>query len=243
MAGKPRSAEMHPGAGFRVRNEISRPDPEVINGFRAFETPDISDLLNRLYTMSSAICNVTDPGLRIIGPACTVKVFPGDNLMVHKSLDIARPGDVVVVDAAGQQTNAVLGDLVSTKARHRGISGFVVDGLVRDIGAIRRLGDFPVFARGITPIGPLHRGPGEVNYPVSVGGVVVNPGDLIVGDLNGVVVVPREVAPELLQRLRERSATEAEYLAAVSRGEFSNAWVDTMLTGAGVPVEPYRDSR
>ncbi|MDT0277388.1 RraA family protein [Blastococcus goldschmidtiae] len=234
---------MHPGAGFRVRNDIERPEPEVINGFRGFETPDISDLLNRLYTMSSAISNVTDPALRIIGPACTVKVFPGDNLMVHKSLDIARPGDVVVVDTAGERTTAVLGDLVSTKARHRGIAGFVVDGLVRDIGAIRRLGDFPVFARGITPIGPLHRGPGEVNYPVSLGGIVVNPGDLIVGDVNGVVVVPRELAPELLQRLRERSATEAEYLAAVARGDFSNAWVDSMLNEAGVATEPYRDPR
>lgn len=243
MAGKPRTAEMHPGAGFRVRNDIERPEAEVINGFRAFETPDISDLLNRLYTMSSAISNVTDPALRIIGPACTVKVFPGDNLMVHKSLDIARPGDVVVVDTAGERTTAVLGDLVSTKARHRGIAGFVVDGLVRDIGAIRRLGDFPVFARGITPIGPLHRGPGEVNYPVSLGGIVVNPGDLIVGDVNGVVVVPRELAPELLQRLRERSAAEAEYLAAVARGEFSNAWVDSMLNEAGVDTEPYRDPR
>lgn len=237
MAGKPRTAEMHPGPGFRARSEIIRPDPEVIAGFRSFETPDISDLQNRLYTMSSSITNVTDHSLRILGPACTVKVFPGDNLMVHKSLDIARPGDVVVVDAAGQFATAVLGDLVSTKARHRGVAGFVVDGLVRDIPAIRRLGDFPVFAKGITPIGPLHRGPGEINYPVSVGGVVVNPGDLIIGDLNGVVVVPRESAPELLARLRERSAAEAEYVAAVARGEFSNAWVDSMLAEAGFKLE------
>jgi len=214
-----------------------RPDPDVIAGFRAFETPDISDLLNRLYTMSSRIRNVTDHSLKIIGPACTVKVFPGDNLMVHKALDVARPGDVIVVDAAGQFTTAVLGDLVSTKARHRGVAGFVVDGLVRDIPAIRTLGDFPVFAQGITPIGPLHRGPGEINFPVSVGGVVVNPGDLIVGDLNGVVVVPRESAPELLARLRERSAAEAEYIAAVARGDFSNAWVDSMLSEAGFKLE------
>lgn len=234
---------MHPGAGFRVRQEITRPDAEVIAGFRGFETPDISDQLNRLYTMSSDIYNVTDASLRIVGPACTVKVFPGDNLMIHKSLDVARPGDVVVVDAAGERTTAVLGDLVSTKARHRGIAGFVVDGLVRDITAIRRLGDFPVFARGVTPVGPLHRGPGEINHPVSVGGIVVSPGDLIVADQNGVVVIPQDIAPELLQRLKERSAAEAEYVAAVARGEFSNAWVDNLLTAAGVPVEPYRDSR
>src|SRR4051794_27032256 len=228
---------MHAGPGFRARTDIARPDPDVIAGFRAFETPDISDLLNRLYTMSSRIRNVTDHSLKIIGPACTVKVFPGDNLMVHKALDVARPGDVIVVDAAGQFTTAVLGALVSPKARPRGVAGFVVAGLVRDIPAIRTLGDFPVFAQGITPIGPLHRGPGEINFPVSVGGVVVNPGDLIVGDLNGVVVVPRESAPELLARLRERSAAEAEYIAAVARGDFSNAWVDSMLSEAGFKLE------
>lgn len=234
---KPRTSEMHPGPGFRVRAEVERVAPDVVEGFREFETPDVSDLMNRLYTMTSAISNVTDPGLRILGPACTVKVFPGDNLMVHKSLDIARPGDVVVVDAAGSHNTAVLGDLVSMKARHRGIAGFVVDGLIRDLPAILRLGDFPVFARGVTPIGPLHRGPGEINFPASVGGVVVNPGDLVVGDLNGVVVVPRENAPELLARLRARAAAEAEYIASVARGEFSNAWVDGILTAAGVSLD------
>ena len=234
---KPRSSEMHPGPGFRVRAEVARVAPDVVEGFREFETPDVSDLMNRLYTMTSAISNVTDPGLRILGPACTVKVFPGDNLMVHKSLDIARPGDVVVVDAAGSHNTAVLGDLVSMKARHRGVAGFVVDGLIRDLPAILRLGDFPVFARGVTPIGPLHRGPGEINFPVSVGGVVVNPGDLVVGDLNGVVVVPRENAAELLARLQARASAEADYIAAVARGEFSNAWVDGILTAAGVPLD------
>lgn len=238
MTDKPRTSEMHPGPGFRVCWEVERVAPEVIEGFRAFETPDVSDLMNRLYTMTSAITNVADPALRILGPACTVKVFPGDNLMVHKSLDVARPGDVVVVDAAGSHTAAVLGDLVAMKARHRGIAGFVVDGLVRDLPGIRRLGDFPVFARGVTPIGPLHRGPGEINHPVSVGGVVVNPGDLVIGDLNGVVVIPRDNAVELLDRLRERSAAEADYVAAVARGEFSNAWVDAALVDAGVRSAP-----
>lgn len=236
MVGKPKTAEMHPGPGFRIRAEFERPEPYTVAGFSAFETPAISDLMNRLYTMTTAIKNLTHEHLRILGPACTVKVYPGDNLMVHKSLDVARPGDVIVVDAGGSPMTAVLGDLVSTKARHRGIGGFVVDGLIRDLPAIRALGDFPVYARGVTPIGPLHRGPGEINHPISAGGIVVHPGDVIVGDLNGVVVVPRDIAEDLLERLTARAATEADYNAAVARGEFSNVWVDAILEQGGVAV-------
>ena len=234
---KPKSAEMFAGPGFRIRLEIERPEPDVVKGFAAFDTPAISDLMNRLYTMSSAIHCVTTEHGTVMGPACTVKVFPGDNLMVHKSLDIAKPGDVVVVDAASSTTFAVLGDLVSTKARHRGIGGFVVDGLIRDLPPIQALGDFPVFARGVSPIGPLHRGPGEVNFPVSVGGIVVHPGDLVVGDRNGVVVVPREYCPVLLDRLVKQANAERDYVAAVAAGKFSNAWVDAILDEGGVQVE------
>ena len=235
--GKPKSAEMHPGPGFRIRTEFERPDPATIRGLGVFDTPEISDLMNRLYTMVPQVHNVTHPHLKILGPACTVKVYPGDNLMVHKSLDIAKPGDVVVIDSSASSLTAVLGDLISTKARHRGIAGFVVDGLVRDIEAIRSLGDFPVFARGVTPIGPLHRGPGEINFPISAGGIVVNPGDIVVGDGNGVVVVRREVADDLLQRLTAKKAAEADYTAAVARGDFSNAWVDSALAAGGLTVE------
>jgi regulator of RNase E activity RraA len=227
---------MYPGPGFRVREDFDRPEPDTIAGFNAFETPAISDLMNRLYTMSPGIRNLTDEHLRILGPACTVKVYPGDNLMVHKALDVARPGDVVVVDTSGSTTTAVLGDLVCTKARHRGIQAFVVDGLIRDLPGIKALGDLPVYGRGVTPIGPLHRGPGEINYPISAGGIVVHPGDLIVGDLNGVVVVPLDIVPELLERLTAKAAAEADYTAAVARGDFSNAWVDALLDASGVSV-------
>ena len=131
--------------------------------------------------------------------------------------------------------NAVLGDLVTTKARHRKIAGVVVDGYVRDIPGIVAL-DFPVYARGVTPIGPLHRGPGEVNFPVQCGGIVVHPGDIIVGDENGVAVIPQDAAASLLERLRTRREMEANYVAAVMRGDFSNAWVDTLLVQGGCEV-------
>lgn len=237
MAGKPKTAEMHAGPGFRIRYDVERTPADTAQQLARFDTPAISDLMNRLYTVHDHITVLTDPDLPLFGPACTVKCYPGDNLMVHKSLDVAHPGDVLVIDTSASGTTAVLGDLISTKARHRGIAGVVVDGLVRDLPAIRALGDFPVFARGVTPIGPLHRGPGEINHPVCIGGIVVNPGDVIIGDLNGVVIVPREIASELLERLLSRKAAEAEYTQSVTRGDFSNAWVDEILQGNGVIIE------
>ncbi len=225
----PKSASIHPGPGFRVRKNFTRLDPVLMSQFLEYEVPDISDSLNRLYALDAAITCQTDKRHRLCGPACTVHVFPGDNLMVHKALDIAKPNDIVMVDAHGiRGTNAVLGDIVCTKARHRGIAGFIVDGLVRDMPGIEDL-DFPVFARGTTPVGPLHRGPGEINCPISCGGVVVNPGDVVVADVSGIVIVPREWVEDTLHRLEAHKAHQEKYLAAVRRGEFSNAWVDDML--------------
>lgn len=228
------SGEMHPGPGFRVRAEIERVPPEIVRGFAGIASAMVSDRLNRLYTMSSAIVPMTAPELTVVGSAVTVKVFPGDNLMVHKSLDVIQPGDVIVVDASSSTMTAVIGDMVAAKARHRGAAGIVVDGLVRDRAGIQELGDLPVFARGTTPIGPLHRGPGEVNFPVSCGGIVVHPGDVIVGDGDGVVVVPGELAADVLDDVTVAAAADAEYGAAVRRGDFSMAWVDAALDQAGL---------
>lgn len=234
MAQKPKSADIHPGPGFRIRRTIDRPNKELIDQFRLFETPDISDLLNRLYAMSPKIHNLINDQA-IAGPACTVRVYPGDNLMIHKALDVAKPGDVVVVDASGCSTTAVLGDLVSQKAKHRGIEGFVIDGLIRDLPAMRDVG-LPVFATGVTPVGPLHRGPGELNYAVSCGGVVVHPGDIIVGDITGVVVIPRDFADETLARAYKQRDKLRPYVDDVKRGIFKNDWVDAILEDAGCPV-------
>jgi RraA family protein len=232
MKQRPQSAEIHPGPGFRIALNVPRPNMNVVEMFSAFSSADISDQLNRLYGVDCSIRRIAGGERPLIGPAITVKVFPGDNLMVHKALDIAKPGDVVVVDAGGSIKNAVLGDIISTKARHRGIAGFVVDGYVRDASAIRVLG-FPVYARGENMIGPLHRGPGEINFPVCCGGIVVSPGDIILADAGGVVVVPRDhiaVVHERLLAVKERSAS---YLANVARGVFSNAWVDQVLATEG----------
>ena len=225
---KPVSSEMHPGPGFRIRKNIPRADNAMlIERYREFETPDISDLCNRMYAMSSEIKNLVND-TKIVGTACTVKTFPGDNLMVHKALDIANPGDIIVVDSSGSTTNAVIGDLVAAKAKHRGIAGFIIDGLIRDLPEVQNVG-LPIYAKGVTPVGPLHRGPGEINFPISCGGIVVNSGDIVCADITGVVVVRQDFAADILERLGEQRAGLEAYVAAVKRGEFSNAWVDRLL--------------
>ena len=187
--------------------------------------------MNRLYTMTPNIRALDGSRWAAVGPACTVKLYPGDNLMVHKALDLAQPGDVIVVNASFAPF-AALGDLVSNKARHRGRRlrrrrprSATCRGSRR-----RRL---PVLRSGRDADRPLHRGPGEINYPIAAGGVVVHPGDVIVADMNGVVVVPRDSAEEILDRLRDRKAKESDYTAAVARGDFSNDWVDATLQSAG----------
>ncbi len=234
---KPKSAEINPGPGFRIKTSFERPAPELTQQFAQFQSPEISDQTNRLYAVAAEIRCLTGSHHQIVAPACTVKVFPGDNLMVHASLDIARPGDVVVVDAGGSGLNAALGELISTKARHRGIVGFIVDGYIRDLPEILPV-DLPVFARGTTPIGPLHRGPGEINYPVCCGGVVVHPGDIMVGDCFGVVVVPKDGAEEILGRLLHHMKANADYIAGVKQGIFSNQWVKDLLDETGCIIDP-----
>ncbi len=227
MSTKPQSSELHPGPGFRIKSHITRPDKELIEKFREYATPDISDLMNRFYTMHPALRNLVNDA-KILGPVCTVKVFPGDNLMVHKALDIALPGDIIVVDAGGATTNGIIGDLIVTKAQHRGIAGFVIDGFIRDLPGIQSIG-MPVYTLGITPVGPLHRGPGEINFPISCGGIVVNPGDIVYGDENGLVVIGQDFAEDLLDKLIHKREALETYIRDVRKGDFSNEWVDRIL--------------
>ncbi len=177
--------------------------------------------------MQAGFYNVVN-GDRLAGPACAVRVYPGDNLMVHKALDIAQPGDIIVVDAGGTTVSAVIGGMIATKARHRGIAGFVIDGFVRDIAEMAEVG-LPVYARGATPIGPHHSGPGEVNFPITCGGVVVNTGDIICADADGIVVVPQDWAERVLKRLNKWKISSEKYVQNVRKGKFSNEWVDREL--------------
>jgi RraA family protein len=227
MAKKPQSSELNPGPGFRVRRTITRPDKKLLEQFKEFPAPDISDMMNRLYTMDAGIKNLVNEQA-IVGPALTVKVFPGDNLMVHKALDLLQPGDIIVIDGGSSPMNGIVGDLIAAKAQHRGAIGFVIDGLMRDLPEVQEV-NLPIYARGTTPIGPLHRGPGEVNFPISCGGIVINPGDILCADGDGVTVVRQDFAAEILEKLISKRDSMAEYVAGVRRGVFSNEWVDELL--------------
>ncbi|MEM9332699.1 MAG: RraA family protein [Pseudomonadota bacterium] len=227
MKARPSSSEMRGGPGFRVKSSIPRVEAKHIDELRQFETTDISDALNRMFTMDPEIRNVTGSS-SLYGPAVTVKVFPGDNLMVHKALDIAKPGDVIVIDTSGVAQNAVVGDMIGNKAKHKEIAGFIVDGLVRDLPGLTEIG-LPMYARGVTAFGPLHRGPGELGYSVSCGGIVVNPGDAVCADESGIVVVRNEFAADTIQHLQTQKPTLESYVENVKKGVFSNDWVDRQL--------------
>jgi RraA family protein len=236
MVGKPQSAEMHPGPGSRLKYEIERPDPETVSGLSRHQTPDISDLMNRLYALEPEIKNMTDPDLRLVGPACTVKCYPGDNLMVHKALDIAEAGDVVVVDAGGDLTNALIGELMLAHAEHRGIAGIVINGAIRDSGAIGR-GSYPVYAAGVTHRGPYKDGPGEINVPIALDGMIIRPGDLIVGDEDGLVCVPYEDLEAVFTAATKKHEAEEKQMAGIRRGQNDRAWVDQTLKRLGCVIE------
>src|SRR5690606_36251902 len=132
----------------------------------------------------------------LAGPALTVRTRPGDNLMLHKAIDIAEPGDVIVVDAGGDLTNSLMGELMLTYAKRRGVAGFVIYGAIRDADAFPQV-NLPVFAAGVTHRGPYKDGPGEINVPIALEGMVVHPGDLVIGDRAGVLAVPIDAVEEI----------------------------------------------
>jgi RraA family protein len=171
-------------------------------------------------------------GARMAGTAFTVKVPPGDNLLVHKAIDIAAPGDVIVVDAGGVLEQAIIGEIMSSWAAQRGLGGMVIDGAVRDAGALAQ-NAFPVYAKGVTPRGPYKNGPGEINCPVAIGGMAVMPGDIVIGDEDGVVCVPRADAEQILSLALAQAEKEDAILADIRRGTLDRGWVDETLRARG----------
>ena len=169
---------------------------------------------------------------QMAGPALTVKSRPGDNLMLHKAIDMAEPGDIIVCDAGGDLTNSLMGELMLAHAMKRGVGGFVLDGAVRDVEAFLDV-NLPVFAAGVSHRGPYKDGPGEINVSVAIDGMVIEPGDLVIGDWDGVLSIPLDDVESILRKTNEKQAAEAVEMAKIEAGEWDRSWVDKTLKDRG----------
>lgn len=220
-----------------VIKTITRISPELVKAAGRFQAAILADVNGRRGTMHGGIQPLS-PSMRLAGPALTVEVRAGDNLMIHAAIAMAQPGDVIVVDGKGDRTCALIGEIMSTQARQRGIAGFVLDGSVRDCDAIREMG-YPVFALGGNPCGPTKKTPGRINWPISAGGIAVQPGDLVVADADGVTVVERERVEGLLEAAAKKVAEETARLESIRAGkQLTPAWLAKALVDAEVSSEP-----
>ena len=218
---------MLPKPGFRLFTRFERPDPAVVQGFQGAATGNVCDAMGRFGALDYRIKPI-GPGMRCSGVATTVKARPCDNLVIWKAIELAQPGDILVIATGGYTLSATWGDITARVARARGLGGVVTDGAVRDLEGILEVG-LPVFAVGVTPNSPFKDGQGELNVPVACGGVTIHPGDILVGDADGVVCVPRTEAPAVLAELRRIQAAEAERLAQLAAGKLIPDWVDPLL--------------
>lgn len=218
-----------------IRREYARVSPELVARASQFQAAILADVVGRRGTLNARVQGLS-ASMKIAGPALTVEVRPGDNLMFHVALAIAKPGDVIVVDGKGDQTAALCGEIMATQAQESGVAGFVIDAAVRDSHELAH-GKFPVFSAGTNPCGPTKAIGGLVNWPASVAGVAINPGDLIVGDADGVVVIPREDVPAILELAQKKVDAEARRIAAIKAGDLRPGWLDGELRAAGVLAE------
>ncbi|HUL71909.1 MAG TPA: RraA family protein [Vicinamibacterales bacterium] len=204
-----------------VSASVPRVTPALIDAFKRAPTAVISDNLERL--AGAVGLRPFHRAGRMAGTAFTVRTRPGDNLAIHQALELVGAGDVIVVDGGGDVTRALIGEIMRDIAEQRGAAGFVIDGAIRDVAAFRA-SDFPCFARGVIHRGPYKTGPGVINAPVSIGGAVVSPGDIIVGDEDGVVSFPPAIADALLDAVRAQVAREEETLKAIREGRYVSAY-------------------
>jgi len=221
--------------GHRIFSQRPAFDPELLKPYQHLPTANIADTMNRIAVLGNGIQRVSSPKKPIMaGYAITVKARAGDNLMLHAALDMANENDVIVVSNEGDRSRALMGEIMIAYAHYtRKIAGIVLDGPVRDIDAISVI-DFPIFATGSNPAGPFKEGPGEVNTPIALGGVAVCPGDLIVGDADGVIVVPLSDAAALLNKAKDYAVFDAGKVEAAKNGTANRAWVRKSLDEKGV---------
>jgi 4-hydroxy-4-methyl-2-oxoglutarate aldolase len=219
-----------------VRREFDRVSRDAVKQASQFAASILADVAGRRGTMHGRIATVS-PAMSFCGPALTVEVRPGDNLMIHAAISLARPGDVLVIDGKADRTCALMGALMINACKKVGIAAVVIDAAVRDTRELAELG-FPVFAAGANPNGPTKFVPGRINWPISCGGIAVAPGDLVAGDADGVVVIEREKAPALLAAAAKKVAEEKARMEDILAGRnLKPKWLDGALAAAGVLEE------
>lgn len=226
------SSSMPPGRpGFRILPSPRRQSADLVARFRGLASSNLADAMGRFNFMDPAIQSRS--GLPLCGLALTVNARPADNLMVHKALAVATPGDIVVVSTGGNTTSAVFGELMCHTASAARLGGIVVDGAIRDVERITALG-FPAYSRSVSPGACDKDGPGEINVPVCCGGIVVSPGDIVVGDSDGVAVVPASDAEEVLLLVSELTEREARRIEEIGKGILFKPDIDETLRKHGI---------
>lgn len=222
-------------AGKTVRRQITRPGPALVEAFRGISTANVDDCMERTAAVGPRLYPIGKAAL--LGTAFTVRVPQGDNLMVHKAMDLAQPGDVLVIDAGGCMNRSILGGLMTTYCRVRGLAGIIVDGCIRDRDELAKM-DFPVYACGASPNGPYKNGPGELNVPVRIGEQVVCPGDILLGDADGLIVIHPEDAAWLAAAANGILKKEAAILEGIlQQHQYPRPWVDEKLLELGYEIQ------
>ncbi len=216
-----------------IIRDFERVPADVVKKASEFAASILADVAGRRGTLDGRIAALS-PSMRMAGPAFTIEVRPGDNLMIHAAISMAKPGDVLVIDGKADRTCALMGSIMINACKKVGLAGVVLDAAVRDTEELRELG-FPVYSVGSNPNGPTKFVPGRINWPISCGGVAVNPGDLVVGDADGVVVVERGKAASLLDAAAKKVADERSRIADIVAGRnLTPKWLDPALRAAGV---------
>ena len=216
-----------------IRRDFERVAPEVVKGASQFAASILADVAGRRGALDGRIAAVA-PEMKLAGPAFTIEVRAGDNLMIHAAMTMARPGDILVIDGKADRTCALMGSIMMNACKALRLGGVVIDAAVRDVLELRELG-FPVFAVGSNPNGPTKFVPGRINWPISCGGIAINPGDLIVGDADGVVAIEREKAGSLLDAAAKKVADETSRIAGIKAGkDLRPKWLEGSLRAAGV---------
>ena len=222
--------------GLQIFKRTRQVSPQIVESFQGLPVANISDCMGRITAAGARLRPMHKNGY-LAGPALTVKTRPGDNLMIHKALTMARPGDVIVVDGGGDLTNALFGEIMVATAVKIGLAGIVLNGAVRDSEEIGR-GEFPLYAAGVTHRGPYKDGPGEINVRIAIDGMVILPGDLVVGDADGLLCIPFEDVEDVLAATRKKMQLEKEMLANIEAGKLDTTWIDVTLNRIGCNTDP-----